>query len=68
MKLQNVITSCGCTAPSWSATPILPGEKGKIELNYHAGPAGEFIKYVAVLVAGENRPIQLEIKGNVFAR
>lgn len=68
IKLKNVLTSCGCTAPVWSKEEILPGQKGNIQLNYHAGPAGEFTKHIGVYLEGDEKPIQLEIKGDVHAR
>jgi len=66
-RIRNVKTSCGCTSSEWTKNAIIPGEKGKITLNYTAGPAGEFLKYILVQVEKDTLPIQLEIKGDVLA-
>lgn len=35
LVLQQVIASCGCTAPTWSKAAVAPGQKGKIEVTYN---------------------------------
>ena len=62
--LQNVKTSCGCTASDWTKTPVKAGEKGVVTATYNAsGRPGSFNKTVTVISnAGEER---LVIKGVV---
>ncbi|MFN8415364.1 MAG: DUF1573 domain-containing protein [Cytophagaceae bacterium] len=46
---QNVRASCGCTTPSYTTTPILPGQKGVITAQFNSsGRPGPFIKNVMV--------------------
>lgn len=46
---QNVRASCGCTTPSFTTTPILPGQKGIITAQFNSsGRPGPFIKNVMV--------------------
>ena len=33
--IQRVITSCGCTTPSYTREPVLPGKKGKVKVAYN---------------------------------
>lgn len=41
--------SCGCTTPSWTKTPIMPGETGEVKASYGTeGRPGYFQKSVKV--------------------
>lgn len=30
--LNNVLATCGCTAPEWEKKPLLPGEEGQVKI------------------------------------
>ena len=32
LKISNARGSCGCTVPDWPKQPIMPGQKGKIDV------------------------------------
>lgn len=32
LVLNNVLATCGCTAPEWEKKPFLPGEKGEVKI------------------------------------
>jgi len=34
LKISNAKGSCGCTVPEWPKEPIMPGQKGKINVVY----------------------------------
>ena len=34
LKIANAKGSCGCTVPEWPKEPIMPGQKGKIDVVY----------------------------------
>ncbi|MEC8603453.1 MAG: DUF1573 domain-containing protein [Bacteroidota bacterium] len=34
LKISNARGSCGCTVPDWPKQPIMPGQKGKIDVVY----------------------------------
>lgn len=62
--LSSVTASCGCTAPSWSHDPVLPGKKSIIKAVYHTdGRVGSFNK--AITVVSNAGAKVLTIKGNV---
>ena len=63
--LQDVKTSCGCTTPNWTKTPIAPGKKGEVEVTFNStGRPGNFAKTITVTSnAGVER---LQIKGEVL--
>lgn len=47
--LSTVQASCGCTTPSWSKEPILPGKTSKITATYNTqGRPGNFVKTITV--------------------
>lgn len=64
--VQTVISSCGCTTPVWTKKPVMPGEKGSIEVTFlnDQGPY-PFDKALTVYITGEMRPVILRIKGVV---
>lgn len=34
--INNVLTTCGCTAPEWPKEPILAGESGEIKVRFNS--------------------------------
>lgn len=46
--IQRVQATCGCTTPSYSKDPVLPGKTGAIKASYNAAAAAPFNKTVTV--------------------
>ena len=66
--LQNVKASCGCTTPSYTQKPVMPGQSGTIKVHYNTNNVGGFSKTVTVTSnAVDNPRVVLRIKGNVKA-
>jgi hypothetical protein len=65
VTVTNVTASCGCTTPSYSKEPVMPGKKGNIMAHYDTTRIGQFQKTLTVTVNDET--IILTIKGNVKA-
>ncbi len=66
--LQNVKASCGCTTPSYTQKPVMPGQSGVISVHYNTNNVGGFSKTVTVTSnAVDNPRVVLRIKGNVKA-
>ncbi len=64
--LSNVKASCGCTTPSYTQKPVMPGETGTIKVHYNTNNVGGFSKTVTVTSnAVDNPRVVLRIKGNV---
>ena len=64
--VSNVTTSCGCTVPSWSKEPIMPGKTGVIKVNYtKTDMVGTISKQITVFSNAKNGTIVLSIKGAV---
>lgn len=63
--IDNVRTTCGCTAPDWDETPVEPGAVGTIKIEYDAKRIGYFEKKVKVYFHGRRKPEALSIEGEV---
>ena len=64
--LSNVKASCGCTTPSWTKEPVMPGKTGTIKVRYNTNNVGGFNKTITVTSNAINSPrVVLKIKGNV---
>ena len=67
IALTNVQKSCGCTEPTYSKEPVLPGKSAKISATYNAAAPGGFAKSLTVTTS-ENETYSLIIKGNVIPK
>jgi hypothetical protein len=65
--IENVSTSCGCTAPVYTKEPVMPGKKGTIKLTFNAAAVGQFHKTASVKTSIAESMEILTIKGNVEA-
>lgn len=63
--IENVFASCGCTVPSWTKTPIAPGDKGQIEVKYDTNIVGPIRRTVSVYSNADEPTKALKIKGKV---
>lgn len=64
--IQRVTASCGCTTPSWTKEPVMPGEKGFVSAAYNpAHRPGQFEKTITVYSNASEPVYQLKIKGKV---
>ncbi|MDP4187548.1 MAG: DUF1573 domain-containing protein [Bacteroidota bacterium] len=63
--IQNVTTSCGCTASEWSKEPYKKGATGVIKVKYNTKIVGNFQKTITVYSNAKNSPVTLRIKGSV---
>jgi|SRR6478609_10631128 len=63
--ITNVQASCGCTTPSWTKDPVMPGGSGFIKATFNAASPGVFGKTVTVTANVDPGFVQLSIKGEV---
>lgn len=59
--------SCGCTVPSYTKEPVMPGQKSEIKVHYDTHRVGPFSKSVTVNSNAQNSPVVLKIGGTVEA-
>lgn len=66
LNILRVSASCGCTTPTYSKEPILPGKKGMITAEYSTvRRPGTFNKTIRVYTNVPDTVFVLTIKGNV---
>ena len=63
--ISRVTSTCGCTVPKKPEKPILPGEKGQIEVKYDTQRVNPIRKTITVLSNSDTPTIALKIKGEV---
>lgn len=63
--IQNAQPSCGCTTPSWTKEPVLPGKTGIIKATYNAATLGQVNKTVFVNFKGISQTMELHLTGTV---
>lgn len=65
LVINQAVASCGCTVPSYTKTPIMPGEKGEIKVTYNGRGAfpGHFKKTITVRSNGVTELTRLYIEG-----
>ena len=67
LVINQAVASCGCTVPSYTKTPIAPGEKGTIKVTYNGTGkmAGHFKKSVTVRTNGAVELTRIYIEGDM---
>lgn len=69
LLIVDALASCGCTRPSYTAKPVKPGKKGKVEVTFSPiGRAGAFRKTVKVKTNSEEKYSTLVITGTIIPR
>ena len=63
--IDNVRTTCGCTAPDWSPDAVAPDSIGTITIEYDAKKEGYFRKRILVFFNHQRKPDKLYIEGEV---
>jgi hypothetical protein len=67
--LSDVKASCGCTTPSWSKEPVVPGAKGFITVTYNPqNRPGHFDKTITVTSNADPATQLLKISGEVIPK
>ena len=65
LVLGEVRSSCGCTTPEYTKSPIKKGEKGQIKVTYNTKIIGPFTKSIYVPSNAKTQNVTLTIKGTV---
>lgn len=67
LVISNILTTCGCTAPSWPKEPIPPGGSGVIKVVFNStGKMGKQNKVVTVFSNSVNQKDQITIQANII--
>ncbi|HYX09807.1 MAG TPA: DUF1573 domain-containing protein [Bacteroidales bacterium] len=69
LVIQDVRASCGCTTPSWTKKPVIPGGTGFISATYNpSNRPGAFEKTITVTSNADPSVDVLHIKGEVIPK
>lgn len=69
LVVSNVKASCGCTVPSYTQTPVKPGDSGEIKVTFDSsGKSGNQSKQVTVTLNTEKGTEVLNFKANVVPK
>jgi hypothetical protein len=63
--ILSVDTSCGCTTPTYTKEPLMPGQTGQITVEYDTTREGVFNKTITITSTAANSPVMLSISGEV---
>jgi hypothetical protein len=63
--IENVRTTCGCTAATWTEGEIASGAEGEIVVEYDAYQRGSFSKKIRVFFNKQRKAEILWIRGDV---
>lgn len=67
--IQDVQTTCGCTATDWPRDPIAPGKGGQIAASFNsAGKMGKQNKIITVISNASNSPERVSIVSNILPK
>ena len=66
--INDATASCGCTKPSWTREPVMPGKTGTVSATFNAAAAGPFNKAVTVTSNAEAGQTVLYLKGEVVTQ
>ena len=65
--INQAIASCGCTIPSYTKEPIMPGEKGTVKVTYNGKGKfpGHFKKSITIRTNGKVEMVRLYMEGDM---
>lgn len=67
--LAQVSASCGCTTPTYTTAPVLPGKTGEIAVEFDsAGQIGQQQKIITIASNAESNITTVQLKGEVEAQ
>lgn len=66
LVIKNARGSCGCTVPTWTKEPILPGASSDIEIRYATNRLGKINKTVKITTNEGGDPHVIKVIGNIL--
>ncbi len=66
LTIDNVRTSCGCTASDWVAEPTAVADTSAVKITYDAAKPGYFRKKIKVFFHGQRKAEVLYVEGFVI--
>ncbi len=66
ITIDNIRTTCGCTAPDWSIEPVEHDSTSQLRIEYDAQKAGYFRKKIKVFFNSQRKAEILYVEGFVL--
>ena len=66
ITIDNVRTTCGCTAPDWSFEPVMADSLSQLKITYDAHRTGYFRKKIKVFFNSQRKAEILYVEGYVL--
>lgn len=64
--ISRVSTSCGCTTPEYTSTPVAPNQEGEVKVRFDShGQSGKQQKIITVVSNAKNNIQTIQLKGEV---
>ena len=67
LVINQAVASCGCTVPTYTKTPVQPGESGTINVTYNGTGKfpGHFRKTITIRSNAKTEMVRLSIEGDM---
>lgn len=67
LVVNQAVASCGCTVPTYTKKPVLPGETGTVNVTYNGKGKfpGHFKKTITIRTNGKTEMVRLYIEGDM---
>lgn len=67
LVINQAVASCGCTVPTYTKKPVMPGESGEISVKYNGAGRypGHFKKTITIRTNGKKEMVRLYIEGEM---
>ncbi len=68
--INQAVASCGCTVPTYTKSPIAPGQSGQIKVTYNGKGKfpGHFKKSITVRTNGTPEVVRLYVEGDMTVK
>ena len=63
--ISDAKSSCGCTIPTYTIEPVMPGKTGEIKVKYDTNRVNPIRKTITIMSNAETPTVALKIKGLV---
>lgn len=63
--ISDAKSSCGCTIPTYTKEPVMPGKTGEIKVKYDTNRVNPIRKTITIMSNAETPTVALKIKGLV---
>lgn len=70
LVIHQAVASCGCTVPTYTQEPVMPGKTGTVKVTYNGTGRypGHFKKSITLRTNGKSEMLRLFIEGDMKAK